>query len=473
MPARTRATVPRRPPARTGRPTRRQPAGRRAARTPSPARAARDPEPEPEPASHPSLARRTDHGAGGAAGPRRGDRLAVQVPRPGPAVVTGVMPGSFTGYAFDTCEAPSQRQMDAWHEHSPYAAVGVYIAGENRACPRQRHLDAAWVAAQAARGWRLLPLSVGPQAPCSEGTRWSKSRPSPAPRVRRGPGPGPRRRPPTQRRPRGTWASPGAARCGSTWSRSTSPAPGAATRRWPTCRRGRGRCAAAGTGRASTPAPPPASGCSSRHAWPPRAGMTSRTRSGSATGTIATTPGRRTWPATGGRAGGSTSTAGTHPETYGGVTLRVDSNFMDVGQGTVAPPDRTPCPSASGLPDAPGRRPVPGASRCSSASWGAASVRQRHLARYWSGTARDVTASSGLPGFRRPGWSTGRPGWRCSAGARAPAEVRVCRRRRTAPAARARRGRERGGLRDRGVRGRTRAAVVATSTRTTSRPRAW
>ena len=90
------------------------------------------------------------------------------------------MPGSFTGYAFDTCEAPSQRQMDAWHEHSPYAAVGIYIAGENRGCPRQRHLDAAWVATQAARGWRLLPLSVGPQAPCSEDARWSKVDPSPA-----------------------------------------------------------------------------------------------------------------------------------------------------------------------------------------------------------------------------------------------------------------------------------------------------
>ena len=105
--------------------------------------------------------------------------VAVQVLRPAPAVVTGVMPGSFTGYAFDTCEAPSQRQMDAWLEHSPYWAVGIYIAGENRACPRQRHLDAAWVAAQSARGWRLLPLSVGRQAPCSVSTRWSKIDPSP------------------------------------------------------------------------------------------------------------------------------------------------------------------------------------------------------------------------------------------------------------------------------------------------------
>lgn len=108
-----------------------------------------------------------------------GVALAVQVLRSGPAVVTGVMPGSFTGYAFDTCDAPSQQQMAAWREYSPYGAVGIYIAGENRACAEQPNLDAAWVANQAARGWRLLPLSVGPQAPCSDSHRWSKIDPSP------------------------------------------------------------------------------------------------------------------------------------------------------------------------------------------------------------------------------------------------------------------------------------------------------
>lgn len=77
------------------------------------------------------------------------------------------VPGSLTGFAFDTCEAPSQRQMDAWRMHSPFWGVGIYIAGMNRACDRQEHLTKAWVSEQRRKGWRLLPLVVGRQASCS------------------------------------------------------------------------------------------------------------------------------------------------------------------------------------------------------------------------------------------------------------------------------------------------------------------
>jgi hypothetical protein len=45
---------------------------------------------------------------------------------------TRVMPGSFTGYAFDTCWTPTQSQMDVWRERSPYSGIGIYIAGVNR-----------------------------------------------------------------------------------------------------------------------------------------------------------------------------------------------------------------------------------------------------------------------------------------------------------------------------------------------------
>jgi hypothetical protein len=85
-----------------------------------------------------------------------------------------VMPGSFTGYAFDACQAPSQEQMDVWLTRSPYWGVGIYIAGENRYCRVQKHLDAAWVAEQVRKGWRLLPLTVGRQASCSVPKRWTK-----------------------------------------------------------------------------------------------------------------------------------------------------------------------------------------------------------------------------------------------------------------------------------------------------------
>jgi hypothetical protein len=78
-----------------------------------------------------------------------------------------VMPGSFTGYAFDTCDAPSQSAMDAWQRHSPYSGIGIYIAGANRGCSGQPALSDDWVSAQSEQGWRLLPITVGRQVPCS------------------------------------------------------------------------------------------------------------------------------------------------------------------------------------------------------------------------------------------------------------------------------------------------------------------
>ncbi|MGZ4460536.1 MAG: glycoside hydrolase domain-containing protein [Nocardioidaceae bacterium] len=80
---------------------------------------------------------------------------------------TPAMPGSITGYAFDACQTPDQASMDAWREDSPYSAVGVYLAGVNRLCKDQPNLTADWVAAQAGKGWRVLPLTVGLQASCS------------------------------------------------------------------------------------------------------------------------------------------------------------------------------------------------------------------------------------------------------------------------------------------------------------------
>lgn len=71
----------------------------------------------------------------------------------------------FTGLGFDACTAPSSRSMAAW-EDSPYRAVGVYIGGANRACS-QPNLTADWVAAQTEAGWHLIPTYVGLQAPTS------------------------------------------------------------------------------------------------------------------------------------------------------------------------------------------------------------------------------------------------------------------------------------------------------------------
>ncbi|MEH0842944.1 DUF1906 domain-containing protein [Micromonospora sp. CPCC 205711] len=78
----------------------------------------------------------------------------------------GPQPGTFTGLGFDTCAAPSDVAMQAWLQ-SPYRAVGIYIGGVNRGCA-QPNLTRTWVANQQAAGWRFFPLYVGLQAPCSD-----------------------------------------------------------------------------------------------------------------------------------------------------------------------------------------------------------------------------------------------------------------------------------------------------------------
>ncbi|MBO8188818.1 DUF1906 domain-containing protein [Streptomyces sp. DW4-2] len=72
----------------------------------------------------------------------------------------------FQGNAFDTCQAPSQATMRAWRKSSPFGAVGVYIGGRGRACPKQRHLSPDWVRNVDQQGWKLLPVYVGSQSPC-------------------------------------------------------------------------------------------------------------------------------------------------------------------------------------------------------------------------------------------------------------------------------------------------------------------
>lgn len=78
-----------------------------------------------------------------------------------------VTPGSLTGYGFDQCLTPSQKAMDAWWASSPFTAVGVYVSGNSRACRSQPNLTPAWVSTQLARGWRILAITLGPQASCA------------------------------------------------------------------------------------------------------------------------------------------------------------------------------------------------------------------------------------------------------------------------------------------------------------------
>jgi hypothetical protein len=70
----------------------------------------------------------------------------------------------FTGYGFESCNAPSIAALTAWAA-SPYRAVGIYIGGVNRAC-KSVNLSTSWVTTTRSLGWSLLPLYVGLQAPC-------------------------------------------------------------------------------------------------------------------------------------------------------------------------------------------------------------------------------------------------------------------------------------------------------------------
>ena len=75
-------------------------------------------------------------------------------------------PGNFTGYGFDQCLAPTQKTMDTWLARSPYLAVGIYVSGDSRACREQPNLTRTWIRTQLTRGWKLLPITLGPQASC-------------------------------------------------------------------------------------------------------------------------------------------------------------------------------------------------------------------------------------------------------------------------------------------------------------------
>ncbi len=71
----------------------------------------------------------------------------------------------YTGLAFDTCTAPTLAQMTAWNA-SPYRAIGIYIGGANRSCA-QPQLTLSWVSSVTRMGWRLIPIYMGYQAPCT------------------------------------------------------------------------------------------------------------------------------------------------------------------------------------------------------------------------------------------------------------------------------------------------------------------
>lgn len=110
---------------------------------------------------NPALVRRVQSTIKVAAGSPRSRPLASM---PLSAVPAGQVQGTVKGYGFDACAAPSFGTIRAWHS-SPYRSVGVYIGGADRACS-QPNLSAWWINRVERAGWHVFPIYVGPQAPC-------------------------------------------------------------------------------------------------------------------------------------------------------------------------------------------------------------------------------------------------------------------------------------------------------------------
>jgi hypothetical protein len=72
---------------------------------------------------------------------------------------------TFTGQGFDACTARSLTELATWFSASPYKAVNMYIGGASRGCS-QPNLNASWVSGAVQQGWVLIPTYVGLQASC-------------------------------------------------------------------------------------------------------------------------------------------------------------------------------------------------------------------------------------------------------------------------------------------------------------------
>jgi hypothetical protein len=78
-----------------------------------------------------------------------------------PSVALGT--SVYAGAGFDACTAPSEGAMNAWRANSPYDAIGIYFGGSDRGCG-QANLNSRWMQDEAANGWHFIPIYVGIQA---------------------------------------------------------------------------------------------------------------------------------------------------------------------------------------------------------------------------------------------------------------------------------------------------------------------
>jgi hypothetical protein len=69
------------------------------------------------------------------------------------------------GMGFDTCNTSIANLQAFWND-TPYYNVGIYLGGASYGCTDWP--DASYMNQVVAMGWHVMPLWVGPQAPCSD-----------------------------------------------------------------------------------------------------------------------------------------------------------------------------------------------------------------------------------------------------------------------------------------------------------------
>ena len=71
-----------------------------------------------------------------------------------------------SGQGFDKCEIPTLASLQEWWNQGPYTAVNLYFGGIMRACSNKA-LTPPFLSDLDRQGWTLIPTWVGPQASCS------------------------------------------------------------------------------------------------------------------------------------------------------------------------------------------------------------------------------------------------------------------------------------------------------------------
>ena len=98
-------------------------------------------------------------------------RALLDSPRQTKTITTSAVANSentmaVIGQGFDRCEIPTLSQMQTWAQNSPYQSVNLYIGGINRACANNA-LTASYIFQMHQQDWTFFPTWVGPQAPCT------------------------------------------------------------------------------------------------------------------------------------------------------------------------------------------------------------------------------------------------------------------------------------------------------------------